>query len=214
MRNVREVRETRETRDGGRQYRQRGRGSVVGVVGEAEVVALTDLARTARVRRVPFGFPSAVAPDEDNDAAVTDGTERAPIKLGDVVARQPATTFYVRMMCDALLDSGIYAGDVLVVDRMLRPHYGALAVVTLGDRDGLHARDGLADALDPRDGPLLVRHYCPDRAAIHLLPAHPHITPISVPVSMSVSGRTHQQAHVHVCGVVVGIVAGGRRASR
>lgn len=209
---MRAMRNRQETRDAGRPRRQRQWGIVVGTVGEAEVIALANVARTARVRCVPFGFPSAMASSgasDDADAATTDGAGRTPIKLGDVVGRQPATTFFIKMATDALLDSGIYSGDVLVVDRTLRPHYGALAVVTLSDRD---EREGRADAPDPLDGPMLVRHYCPDRAAVHLLPAHPDFAPMSVAVIGN--GRTHQRARMHVWGVVVGIVAGGRWASR
>ena len=115
---MRAMRNRQETRDAGRQCRQRQWGIVVGTVGEAEVIALANVARTARVRRVPFGFPSAMASSgasDDADAATTDGAGRTPIKLGDVVGRQPATTFFIKMASEALLDSGIYAGDVLVV---------------------------------------------------------------------------------------------------
>lgn len=144
------------------------------VVGEAEVVALGEQARLARVRRVPFGFPSATTAQADDDR---DG---APLNLRDLAARQPDTTFFIALASDALLDSGIFAGDVLVVDRSLRPQYGALAVVTL----------------DSLDGAMLVRHYCPDSAAIHLLPAHPHVAPINV----------YDRSRCHVWGVVTGVV--------
>lgn len=144
------------------------------VVGEAEVVALGERARLARVRRVPFGFPSATMAQADYAHA------GAPLNLDDLAARQPDTTFFVALASDALLDSGIFAGDVLVVDRSLRPQYGALAVVTL----------------DSLDSAMLVRHYCPDSAAIHLLPAHPNVAPISV----------YDRSRCHVWGVVTGVV--------
>ncbi len=140
--------------------------------GDAHIIAPSDLPRVSRVRRVPFGIPS-VAQSAGEDA---------PLNLSDVVARQPATTFFVRMASDALFDSGIYTGDVLVVDQTLRPHYGALVVVTLAAMSGA----------------LLVRHYCPDSAALHLLPAHPDVLPISV--------RARDLARCHVWGVVTGIV--------
>jgi DNA polymerase V len=106
--------------------------------------------RTQRVQRMPTGFPS---PAED--------MAEEPLDLNDLLVTQPAATFFLEMAGDALLDAGIYAGDVLVVDRSLHATYGALVVAAL-------------------DGVLLARHYCPDSVAIHLLPAHPDYAPISV----------------------------------
>jgi len=87
----------------------------------------------------------------------------APLDLNDLLAPRPAATFYVQVSGDALLDAGIYSGDILVVDRSLYATYGALVVVAL-------------------DGILMARYYCPDSSAIHLLPAHPDVAPISVRV--------------------------------
>lgn len=122
----------------------------------------------ARVRRMPTGFPS---PAED--------MAESPLDLNALLAPRPAATFYLEMAGDALLDSGIFARDILVVDRSLRPVYGALVVVAL-------------------DGELLARHYCPDSAALHLLPAHPDFAPISVPVS--------QSSRCQVWGVITAVV--------
>lgn len=158
--------------------------------GDAEEVALTEIPRAARVERVPFGFPSTTPAMERMEREGPDGSG-SPLNLNDVVARQPPTTFFIALTSDALLDSGIHAGDVLVVNRTLRPHYGALTVVTLD----------APDSPDVVDGALLVRHYCPDSAAIHLLPAHPYIAPISV----------RDRARCHVWGVVTGVVRRGRK---
>lgn len=126
-----------------------------------------------RVRRIPTSFPSSA-----EDMA------EPPLDLNALLAPRPAVTFYLEMVGDALLDSGVFAGDILVVDRSLRPVYGALVVAAL-------------------DGGLLVRHYCPDSAALHLLPAHPDFAPISVPVSQSSRWR--------VWGVVTAVIHQLRR---
>lgn len=129
---------------------------------------LTNVLPFARVRSLSMAFPSPAQ----------DMTE-PPLDLNKWLAPRPAATFYLEMAGDALLDSGIFAGDVLVVDRSLRATYGAVVVVVL-------------------DGALLVRHYCPDSAAIHLLPAHPDFAPISV--------RAHEAARCQVWGIVTATI--------
>lgn len=115
-----------------------------------EIVEATRSGKITRVQHMPTGTRK---PGHDLPARLID--------INELLSRQSPRTFYVEMADDALLDSGIYAGDVLTVDRTLHPTYGAVVVAAL-------------------DGELLVRHYCPDSAAIHLLPAHPAVAPISV----------------------------------
>ena len=114
---------------------------------------ILEATRSGRISRVQHMLSGRRKPGHDLPARLMD--------ISELISRQSADTFYVEMADDALLDSGIYAGDVLTVDRTLHPTYGAVVVAAL-------------------DGELLVRHYCPDSAAIHLLPAHPAVAPISV----------------------------------
>jgi DNA polymerase V len=120
------------------------------VLDGSEVVEATRSGKITRVQHQPTG---ARKPNPE--------MAMRRIDVDELLSHHALETFYVEMADDALLDSGIYAGDVLVVDRTLRPIYGAVVVAAL-------------------DGELLVRHYCPDSAAIHLLPAHPDVAPISV----------------------------------
>lgn len=159
--------------------------------GEAYVMALADVPRTARVRPVPFGFPGAGRARGDSV-----GMDASPLPLSAVVARQPKTTFLVRMVRPVLLDSGIFAGDVLVVEQAIQPQYGALVVASLADELYGHHK-GHDDISNDGSQDLLVRHYCPDSAAIHLLPAHTEIAPISVRV----------RSRCHILGVVTGVVS-------
>ena len=122
------------------------------VVDADEVVAAARSGRVTLVQRTPTGFPSSAG-----------HCAEPPRDLQDLIFRRPTATLFVEMAGDALLDSGIFAGDVLVVDQALRPAYGAVVVVAL-------------------DGELLARHYCPDSEAVHLLPAHPDVAPISIRV--------------------------------
>jgi DNA polymerase V len=120
------------------------------IVDADEVEAGARSGRATLIQRTPTGFPSSVG-----------HTAEPPCDLHTLLIWRPRTTLFVEMADNALLDSGIFVGDVLVVDRALRPAYGAVVVVAL-------------------DGALLARHYCPDSDAIHLLPAHPDVAPISI----------------------------------
>ena len=122
------------------------------IVDADEVAAVARSGRATLARRTPTGIPSSAK-----------DIVEPPRDLIDLLIRRPAATLFVEMAGDALFDSGIFAGDVLVVDRALHPAYGAVVVVAL-------------------DGELLARHYCPDSEAVHLLPAHPKVAPINIRV--------------------------------
>ncbi len=96
----------------------------------------SDAARPAHAtRHTTSGFPS---PAEDV-------AERS-LDLQALVVRRPAATFFLRMRGDAMQRAGVFAGDILVVDRSLRPTARRLIVLAVA-------------------GELLVRRYI--RAASH-----------------------------------------------
>ncbi|HEY7342121.1 MAG TPA: S24 family peptidase [Ktedonobacterales bacterium] len=136
------------------------------ILGAGEIAATARSGYAMLTKRAPTGFHSLAG-----DRAET------PLDLHVLLTRLPATTFFVEMADEALVDSGIFVGDILVVERALRPVYGALVVVAL-------------------DGELLARHYCPDSEALHLLPAHPDFAPI----------RVRQRARCQFLGVVTATI--------
>ncbi|MBQ3975152.1 MAG: UV protection and mutation protein, partial [Lachnospiraceae bacterium] len=48
----------------------------------------------------------------------------APLDLNELLVRRPAATFFVRAAGDSMSGAGISDGDLLVVDRSLRPADG------------------------------------------------------------------------------------------
>ncbi len=62
------------------------------------------------------GFDSPV----DNDDSGMD--------LNDYLIRRPEQTFYARARGDAMQDCGIFDGDLLIVDRDLKPNQGDLVI--------------------------------------------------------------------------------------
>jgi DNA polymerase V len=70
--------------------------------------------------RANSGFPS---PAED--------VAEASLDLQSLMVRRPAATFFLRMRGDAMARAGVFAGDILVVDRSLRPTPRRLIVLAV-----------------------------------------------------------------------------------
>ena len=70
--------------------------------------------------KVQAGFPS---PADDH----SDGE----LDLNELVIRRPAATFYARAEGESMRDAGIFDGDLLVVDRSLKPDTGNIVVAVL-----------------------------------------------------------------------------------
>ena len=47
-----------------------------------------------------------------------------PLDLNELLVKRPAATYFVRVQGDSMIDAGINNGDLLVVDRSLRPAVG------------------------------------------------------------------------------------------
>lgn len=70
--------------------------------------------------KVAAGFP----------AAADDHIERR-LDPSDYLVQDPATTFFVRVRGDSMIDAGIFEDDVLVVDRARRPQMGDIVLALL-----------------------------------------------------------------------------------
>jgi len=89
-----------------------------------------------------------------------------PLDLHALVVRRPAATFFLRMTGDAMRGAGIHDGDVLIVDRSLRPVPGSVIVAAV-------------------DGTLLVRRYHVRTSTAsgrlgYLVADHPTVSPIRI----------------------------------
>jgi len=88
------------------------------------VLCFTDrpsaLALTLYTSRVPAGFPS---PADDH----LDGK----LDLNEHLVRRPAATFFVRATGESMKDAGIFDGDLLVVDRSLRPQANDIVIAVV-----------------------------------------------------------------------------------
>lgn len=71
-------------------------------------------------KKTETGFPSPAA----------DHLEKA-LNLEELVVLRPSATFYVRAQGNAMQQSGIHDGDVLVVDRSIIPKHGQIVIASI-----------------------------------------------------------------------------------
>jgi DNA polymerase V len=103
---------------------------------------------------VSAGFPSPA-----------DDYIQAKLDLNDHLIRNPAATFFVRVVGDSMLGAGIYSGDFLVVDRSLNPKDGNIVIAVI-------------------NGELLVKRIQKKKSKYYLLPENPKYDPIEITESM------------------------------
>ena len=76
-----------------------------------------------------------------------------PLDLNELLIKRPAATYFVRVEGDSMIGAGIHEGDLLVVDRSLRPANGDVIIASV-------------------DGDFTVKTYRKDKDGIHLEPAN------------------------------------------
>ena len=69
------------------------------------------------VVRISAGFPSPAADYEDNR-----------LDINDYLVRNPVSTFFFSVEGDSMQGAEIFAGDILVVDKSIRPRHGQIVV--------------------------------------------------------------------------------------
>lgn len=83
------------------------------------------------------------------DPGVSAGTTRASVAIGfgspsgdtgvtrldlnDILVRHPQATFLMRIAGDAMRESGIDSGDLVLIDRAIPPSHGHVVVAVVGD---------------------------------------------------------------------------------
>lgn len=75
------------------------------------------------------------------------------LDLNDLLIKRPAATFFVRVQGDSMIDEGIREGDLLVVDRSIRPANGDVIIAAV-------------------DGEFTVKTFRRDKEGVHLVPAN------------------------------------------
>ena len=72
--------------------------------------------------QVAAGFPSPADDYLDN-----------PLNLNDYLVKNPTATFMLRVSGDSMINAGIFANDILIVDRSLPIRSGKIVIAILDD---------------------------------------------------------------------------------
>ncbi len=105
---------------------------------------------------VSAGLPSSVSDGETFD-------------LANHLIRHPNDTFYVRVTGDSMVDSGVFDGDLLIVDRSAEPRQSDVVVAQVGDG-------------------FTVKRFKREKGQLRLVPANPAYSPIEVTEDARICG--------------------------
>ncbi len=103
---------------------------------------------------VSAGFPSPA-----------DDYLEAKLDLNELLVKNYASTFFVRVVGDSMQQAGIFSGDILVVDRSIDPKDGNIIIAVI-------------------DGELTVKRLSKTKNKIFLLPENKNYEPIEITEQM------------------------------
>ena len=83
------------------------------------------------------------------------------LDLNELLVKRPAATFFVKVQGESMIGEGIHDGDLLVVDRSLRPASGDVIIACV-------------------DGDFTVKTYRRDKDGVRLEPANPDFPVIHI----------------------------------
>jgi DNA polymerase V len=93
-------------------------------------------------------------------AAADDYMERG-IDLNEQLIRNKPATFFMRVSGSSMINAGIYDGDIVIVDRSLKPQNGKIVIAVI-------------------DGEMLIRRYEKTINSLRLVPETAKLSPIEV----------------------------------
>ena len=93
-------------------------------------------------------------------AAADDYMERG-IDLNEQLIRNKPATFFMRVTGNSMINAGIYDGDIVIVDRSLKPQNGKIVIAVI-------------------DGEMLIRRYEKTMNSLRLIPETAKLSPIDV----------------------------------
>ena len=93
-------------------------------------------------------------------AAADDYMERG-IDLNEQLIRNKPATFFMRVNGNSMVNAGIYNGDIVIVDRSIKPQNGKIVIAVI-------------------DGEMLIRRYEKTINSLRLIPETSKLSPIEV----------------------------------
>lgn len=93
-------------------------------------------------------------------AAADDYMERG-IDLNEQLIRNKPATFFMRVSSSSMVNAGIYDGDIVIVDRSLKPQNGKIVIAVI-------------------DGEMMIRRYEKTMNSLRLIPETDNLSPIEI----------------------------------
>ena len=93
-------------------------------------------------------------------AAADDYMERG-IDLNEQLIRNKPATFFMRVSGNSMVNAGIFDGDIVIVDRSLKPQNGKIVIAVI-------------------DGEMLIRRYEKTMNSLRLIPETTKLSPIDI----------------------------------
>jgi DNA polymerase V len=93
-------------------------------------------------------------------AAADDYAERG-IDLNEQLIRNKPATFFMRVSGNSMVNAGIFDGDIVIVDRSLKPQNGKIVIAVI-------------------DGEMLIRRYEKTMNSLRLIPETNKLSPIDI----------------------------------
>ncbi len=93
-------------------------------------------------------------------AAADDYAERG-IDLNEQLIRNKPATFFMRVSGNSMVNAGIYDGDIVIVDRSIKPMNGKIVIAVI-------------------DGEMLIRRYEKTINSLRLIPETSRLSPIEI----------------------------------
>jgi len=96
--------------------------------------------------------------------------QETPLDLNELLVQRPAATFFVKVQGESMIGEGIHDGDLLVVDRSLRPANGDVIIASV---EISPERSEHCEAMSLEGCDFTVKTYRRDKGGVRLEPANP-----------------------------------------
>lgn len=99
------------------------------------------------------------------------------LDLNEYLIKHPAATIFVKATDDSMIKAGIFEGDLLIVDKSLKPHNKKVVLASY-------------------DGTMVMRRLRVFRKRSYLIPENPEYKPVEI----------HEDMDVEILGVVTNVI--------
>jgi DNA polymerase V len=115
-----------------------GRPKGQGVYGEPTTTVRVPLSLAKNIKHIAassgFKIPLYSSPVQAGVLSEAESEVEEHIDLNNYLVKNPQTTFVVRATGDSMIDAGIEDGDMLIVDRGVRPSNGKIVIAAIDNQ--------------------------------------------------------------------------------